>query len=199
MIVSIRGTLVEKHPHKIVVECSGIGYEVGISANTYSLMPSIGSETSVHIYHHITESEQRLFGFTSVGDKALFEQLITVKGIGPRLALTIMSGIQTADLVQAINRQDTGMLSRTPGIGKKTAERVVLELRDKVGSTSTAVVMPTGEKLIKNPSDESVSALEALGFKRNDAQQAVDKTLQEQPNITETGDLVRAALKLLYR
>ena len=118
MIVSLKGILSEKHPHRIVVDVSGVGYEVGISTQAYSALPNTGDVTFLHIYHHITEAEQRLFGFINRNDKSLFEMLITVKGIGPKLALTIMSGMVTDDLVRAISSQDTAMLSRTPGIGK---------------------------------------------------------------------------------
>jgi Holliday junction DNA helicase RuvA len=198
MIVSLNGILTEKMPHRVVIDVAGVGYEVGISTKTFSELPAQGQVALLRIYHHITESEQRLFGFTDHNDKTIFELLITVKGIGPRLALTIMSGMQTKDLVQAITQQDTAYLARTPGIGKKTAERVVLELRDKLGGSAFGS-SATGSKISAGPQQESVSALEALGFKRLDAENAVSKVLKETPENTETGDLVRSALKHLYR
>lgn len=198
MIVSLNGILTEKKPHRIVIDVAGVGYEVGISTKTYSELPPEGNSALLRIYHHITESEQRLFGFTDQNDKSVFELLITVKGIGPRLALTIMSGMQTKDLVLAITQQDTAYLARTPGIGKKTAERVVLELRDKLGGSNYESSGP-GSNIIAGPQQESLSALEALGFKRADAENAVSKVLKESPDTAETGDLVRAALKHLYR
>jgi holliday junction DNA helicase RuvA len=198
MIVTLNGILTEKKPHRIVIDVAGVGYEVGISTKTYSELPPEGKTALLRIYHHITESEQRLFGFTDQNDKIVFELLITVKGIGPRLALTIMSGMQTNDLIQAVSSQDTAYLARTPGIGKKTAERVVLELRDKLGgqALSGGASLPKGSS---GPQQESVSALEALGFKRIDAENAVSKVLKDTPEIKETGDLVRASLKHLYR
>ena len=199
MIVSLKGILTEKHPHRIVVDLSGVGYEVGISTQAYSALPNTGETTFLHVYHHITETEQRLFGFINRNDKSLFEMLITVKGIGPKLALTIMSGMITDDLVRAISSQDTAMMSRTPGIGKKTAERLVLELRDKIGSAGTQVLGTTGSVLIAGPEQEAISALEALGFKRIDAEKAVKLSVTTSASNLDTGDLVRSALQLLYR
>lgn len=181
------------------MDVSGVGYEVGISTQAYDSLPSTGKPAFLHIYHHITESEQRLFGFVNRNDKSLFEMLITVKGIGPKLALTIMSGMLTDDLARAIAKQDTVMLARTPGIGKKTAERLVVELKDKIGvgigsqSATGISLLPAG------PDQEAISALEALGFKRPDAEKAISLVLKTSPDIADTGNLVRAALQLLYR
>jgi Holliday junction DNA helicase RuvA len=198
MIVSLNGILTEKKPHRVVIDVAGVGYEVGISTKTFSELPPQGQSAILRIYHHITESEQRLFGFTDQNDKTVFELLITVKGIGPRLALTIMSGMQTNDLIKAVSQQDTAYLARTPGIGKKTAERVVLELRDKLGGAAMGD-SSAGTRLSSGSQQESISALEALGFKRADAESAVSKVLKESPETIDTGDLVRAALKHLYR
>lgn len=199
MIVSLNGILLEKHPHRIIVETNGVGYEVGISTQSYSALPEVGKNMFINIYHHITESEQRLFGFTSNNDKSLFMQLITVKGIGPKLALTIMSGMLTDDLVRAIGTQDTVMLARTPGIGKKTAERLVVELKDKIGSISTSGSVGGGLKIASGPEAEAISALEALGFKRIDAEKAVRQVIDSGADSADTGGLVRKALQLLYR
>lgn len=199
MIVSLNGILAEKHPNKVVLDVSGVGYEVGVSTQSYDSLPESGKPAFLHIYHHITENEQRLFGFVNRNDKSLFEMLITVKGIGPKLALTIMSGMLTDDLVHAIGKQDTVMLSRTPGIGKKTAERLVVELKDKIG-TSMMVGVSTGSPLQPSgPDQESISALEALGFRRQDAEKAVAQVLKSNPELNDTGNLVRTALQLLYR
>jgi len=199
MIVSLNGILAEKHPNRVVMDVSGVGYEVGISTQAYDSLPETGKPAFLHIYHHITESEQRLFGFVHRNDKSLFEMLITVKGIGPKLALTIMSGMLTDDLVRAIGQQDTAMLARTPGIGKKTAERLVVELKDKIGA-SIGSSSPSGVSFQPSgPDQESISALEALGFKRLDAEKAVAQVLKSNPELNDTGNLVRAALQLLYR
>lgn len=199
MIVSLNGILLEKHPHRIIVEAGGVGYEIGISTQSYSALPEVGKNLFINIYHHITESEQRLFGFMSNNDKSLFMQLITVKGIGPKLALTIMSGMLTDDLVRAIGTQDTAMLARTPGIGKKTAERLVVELKDKIGTITTSGQSSGGQSIHIGPESEAVSALEALGFRRIDAEKAVKQVMDSESGPTDTGGLVRKALQLLYR
>lgn len=199
MIVSLNGILAEKHPNRVVMDVSGVGYEVGISTQAYDSLPETGKTAFLHIYHHSTESEQRLFGFVHRNDKSLFEMLITVKGIGPKLALTIMSGMLTDDLVRAIGKQDTAMLARTPGIGKKTAERLVVELKDKIGTSIGSGSSFSASNQPSGPDQESVSALEALGFKRLDAEKAVAQVLKSNPELNDTGNLVRAALQLLYR
>ena len=199
MIVSLNGILAEKHPNRVVMDVSGVGYEIGISAQSYNSLPEPGKPSFLHIYHHITESEQRLFGFTNRNDKSLFEMLITVKGIGPKLALTILSGMLTEDLIHAVGKQDTAMLARTPGIGKKTAERLVVELKDKIGASLGSVSTIGTSSLPSGPDQECISALEALGFKRLDAEKAVTQVLKSNPELNDTGNLVRAALQLLYR
>lgn len=197
MIVSLKGILQDKQPNRAVVDIQGVGYETGVSTQTFTTLPAIGEAVFLHIYHHITENEQRLFGFSNPHEKSTFELLITVKGIGPRLALTILSGMNTHDLASAITRQDTVMLARTPGIGKKTAERVVLELKDKFGSVEAA--SGGAPSTPPGPVSEAASALEALGFKRSDAESALSKVRKEQPDLQDIGELVRSALKLLYR
>jgi holliday junction DNA helicase RuvA len=199
MIVSLNGILAEKQPNRIVLDLNGVGYEVGISTQAYDKLPEVGKPTFIHVYHHITETEQRLFGFVQRNDKSLFEMLITVKGIGPKLALIIMSGMLSDDLVRAISRQDTVMLAKTPGIGKKTAERLVVELKDKIGTPISGASDSTAFIPITGPEQEAISALEALGFKRIDAEKATKKVLIATPDVNDTGNLVRAALQLLYR
>jgi Holliday junction DNA helicase RuvA len=199
MIVSLNGILAEKQPNRIVLDLNGVGYEVGISTQAYDKLPEVGKSTFIHVYHHITETEQRLFGFVHRNDKSLFEMLITVKGIGPKLALIIMSGMLSDDLVRAISKQDTILLAKTPGIGKKTAERLVVELKDKIGTpifgaSESSVFIP-----ITGPEQEAISALEALGFKRLDAEKAVKQVVITTPEVNDTGNMVRSALQLLYR
>jgi Holliday junction DNA helicase RuvA len=200
MIVFLHGILAEKHPNKAIIDVSGVGYEAGISTQTFANLPKTGSDVRLLIYHHMTESEQRLFGFLDSTEKSLFELLITVKGVGPRLALTMLSGMPARDIVTSIARQDAVMLARTPGIGKKTAERLVLELKDKVGVASDAADGTTsmGVLMLPGPKTEAVFALEALGFKRNDAEKAVELASTDSGS-DDTGELVRAALKRLYK
>src|SRR5436305_6677887 len=130
MIAHLRGKLISRHPNQAIVEAAGIGYDVVISVPTFSELPSLGSEVSLHIHTHVREDQIALYGFLRSEEKHLFEKLITVSGIGPKLAVTILSGMPADDMVGAIRRNDVVRLTKIPGIGKKTAERMVLELRD---------------------------------------------------------------------
>ncbi len=132
MIAYLRGTLLEKHPNTAVVEVGGVGYEVNIPVSTFSALPDAGQTVELRIHTHVREDALSLFGFHSVDEKILFEKLIGVSGIGPKLAITVLSGLNTADLVAAIRQGQVNHLVRIPGVGKKTAERIVLELRDKL-------------------------------------------------------------------
>lgn len=198
MIYFLNGIIAEKQPNLAIIDVNGVGYAVGISSQTFAALPPTGANVFLYTYHHITETEQRLFGFLDRNEKALFELLITVKGVGPKLALSILSGMPASEIVGSISRQDAAMLARTPGIGKKTAERMVLELRDKVsvsGGTATA----GGSSISTGSAAEAASALESLGFKRIDAENAISKVLKDNDATLETGEVVRKALQLLYK
>jgi len=137
MIAHLRGKLLEKHPNQAVVETGGVGYDVTISIPTFSELTSVGSEVALHIHTHVREDQLALYGFGRPEEKQLFEKLITVSGIGPKLGITILSGMPADDMVSAIRGNDIARLTRIPGIGKKTAERMVLELRDKLPPQGT--------------------------------------------------------------
>src|SRR5580704_12395731 len=138
MIAFLRGRLLVKTPNRAIVECGGVGYEATISVATFSSLPPEGAEARLHIYTHVREDQIALFGFAEPNEKRLFEKLLTISGIGPKLAITVLSGIDTARLVTAIRAGDHATLTRIPGIGKKTAERVVLELKDKLDDMAVA-------------------------------------------------------------
>jgi holliday junction DNA helicase RuvA len=171
MIAHLRGKLLSKHPNQIVVETSGVGYEVNISVPTFSELPASGSEVTLHIHTHVREDLIALYGFLRPVEKQLFEKLMTVSGIGAKLAITILSGMAADEMAGAIRGNDVARLTRIPGIGKKTAERMVLELRDKLpaaAGTST----PTAPAM--NPTEEDVlSALVNLGYQRAAAEKAL--------------------------
>ena len=132
MIAHLRGKLLAKHPNQAIVETGGVGYDVTISVPTFSDLPAAGGEVALHIHTHVREDALALYGFLRSSEKTLFEKLITVSGIGPKLAITILSGMAADEMVNAIRGNDIARLTRIPGIGKKTAERMVLELRDKL-------------------------------------------------------------------
>src|ERR1700752_2089748 len=141
MIAHLRGTLLAKQPNQAIVEAHGVGYDVAISVPTFSEMPAAGSEVALHIHTHVREDALSLYGFLRLAEKHLFEKLLSVSGIGPKLAITILSGMPVDEMVNAIRAGDVARLTRIPGIGKKTAERMVLELRDKLpASTGTTEV-----------------------------------------------------------
>src|SRR5487761_1734099 len=146
MIAHLRGRLLSKTPQTAVVEASGVGYEVTISIPTFTALPAEGNEVSLLIYTHVREDALALFGFMSRTEKKLFEKLLSISGIGPKLAVTVLSGLPPERLISAIHGQDHATLTRIPGVGKKTAERIVLELKDKLDElgapTVSGVVTP---------------------------------------------------------
>lgn len=195
MIAFLKGYIEELLPDKALLDVRGVGYRVEISSQTFEqLNPE--TEVKLLIYHHITDSDQRLFGFYTQDEKELFEKLITVKGVGPKLGLTIVSGLPAGLLIKAIASSDTASLSRVPGIGKKTAERIALELKDKIGDVSARSV--SGVQLSNSITEEVISALESLGFKKKEAEQAVVKVLQKD-DIRTVPAAIKEALALLNR
>jgi Holliday junction DNA helicase RuvA len=171
MIAHLRGKLLAKHPNQAVVETAGVGYDVIISVPTFSDLPAAGAEVAFHIHTHVREDAIALYGFLRLAEKALFEKLITVSGIGPTLAIKILSGMAADEMTGAIRGNDVARLTRIPGIGRKTAERMVLELRDKLpeprtGATPASPVMSATE-------EDVLSALVNLGYQRAVAEKAV--------------------------
>ncbi len=171
MIAHLRGKLLAKHPNQAIVEAGGVGYDVNISVPTFSSLPDAGSEVALFIHMHVREDMLALYGFLQTADKTLFEKLISVSGIGPKLANTILSGMpETSQIVNAIRTGDLTRLTRIPGVGKKTAERMVLELRDKfpvvgVEQTPRAAATPVREDV--------TSALINLGYKPGEVEKAL--------------------------
>jgi holliday junction DNA helicase RuvA len=171
MIAHLRGRLIAKHPNQAIVEASGVGYDINISVPTFSQLPALGTEIAFHVHTHVREDSIALFGFLRPAEKQLFERLICVSGIGPKLAITILSGMPADEMVGAIRGNDVARLTRIPGIGKKTAERMVLELRDKLQDFGAPSVAAPA-----SPIEEDVlSALVNLGYQRPAAERALAK------------------------
>jgi holliday junction DNA helicase RuvA len=171
MIAHLRGKLLAKHPNQAIVETGGVGYDVTISVPTFSDLPAVGGEVGLHVHTHVREDTIALYGFLLASEKRLFEKLITVSGIGPKLAITILSGMAADEMVNAIRSNDLARLTRIPGIGKKTAERMVLELRDKLppekaGETAAVPTLSAVE-------EDVLSALVNLGYQRAAAERAL--------------------------
>jgi Holliday junction DNA helicase RuvA len=169
MIAHLRGTLISKHPNQAIVEAAGVGYEVSISIPTFSALPALGAEVRMFIHTHVREDALALFGFLRNDEKQLFERLISVSGIGPRLAITVLSGMPLDAMIAAIQGNNVAALTRVPGIGKKTAERMVLELRDKLDSFGVAAV-EVGASPVQ---EDVISALINLGYQRPLAEKAM--------------------------
>jgi Holliday junction DNA helicase RuvA len=175
VIAFLRGTLLEKHPNQVVLSAGGVGYEVTVPISTFSALPNAGAEAALHIHTHVREDAISLFGFHSREEKILFEKLIGVSGIGPKLAVTVLSGLATSDLVAAIRLGQVEQLVRIPGVGKKTAERIVLELRDKLDVPGIAVSAAASAGALTALEQDVLSALVNLGCARPAAEAAVRK------------------------
>jgi len=178
MIAHLRGILLEKHPNQAVVEAGGVGYDVVIPVSTYAALAEPGQEVRLRIHTHVREDAIQLFGFSTGEEKMLFEKLISVSGIGPKLGITVLSGLAAADLIAAIRAGATERLVRIPGVGKKTAERIILELREKLpeaagGATPQAV--PEGKAAFSALEQDVLSALTNLGCTPAAAEAAVRK------------------------
>lgn len=174
MIAHIWGKVVEKYANSTIVDVSGVGYEVQVSLSDYERLV-VGEDIKLHTYHHIREQSQELFGFTSLAAKKLFELLITVQGVGPKAALAILSLDEAEAVRNAIANSDTTYIARASGVGKKTAERVVVDLSDKVGTPLRYDVnLPSGISHVLHHTDEALEALMALGYSLNDATNALE-------------------------
>jgi Holliday junction DNA helicase RuvA len=193
MIAHLRGKLISKHPNQAIVEAGGVGYEVNISIPTFSGLPALGSDVSVFVHTHVREDALALYGFLRAEDKQLFEKLISVSGIGPKLAITILSGMPADAMVSAIKGNNLAALTRIPGIGKKTAERMVLELRDKLDAFGAAAALPP----VSPVEEDVISAMVNLGYQRG----AVEKALAQLGKTSEDSfdALFRKALAALAK
>ncbi|MGA8938330.1 MAG: Holliday junction branch migration protein RuvA [Acidobacteriaceae bacterium] len=195
MIAHLRGQILSKTPNAVVIDCNGVGYELAISVTTYTELGDIGAEARLHVHTHVREDALQLFGFAEPTEKRLFEKLLTISGIGPKLAITVLSGISADRLVGAIRGGDHATLTRIPGIGKKTAERVVLELKDKLDdmagfTTEGAAVRPS----LGATAEDVLSALVNLGYARPAAQKAVETAAKDAAVSPDFERLFRAAM-----
>jgi holliday junction DNA helicase RuvA len=195
MIAHLRGRLFAKQPGQAIVEAGGVGYDVTISVPTYTALPAEGAEVSLYIYTQVREDALALFGFRERDEKRLFERLITVSGVGPKLAVTILSGLDPERTVAAIRGQDHATLTRIPGVGKKLAERLVVELKEKLEDFAAAAPVPG----VTAPAAEDVlSALVNLGYQRPAAMKAIETAVEKDKAAGEGFDaLFRAALKVI--
>lgn len=202
MIGRLNGILLEKQPPHLLLEVGGVAYELQASMQTFYLLPEIGQQIILHTHFVVREDAQQLFGFKELHERALFRTLLKVNGIGPKSALAILSSITPDDFVRCVAEQNAAALQRLPGIGKKTAERLIIEMRDRLADweSGDAINVPelnnkTGfNSVIKNAEQDAVSALLSLGFKPQEASRLVAKVAVENLSSEE---LIRLALKEL--
>jgi holliday junction DNA helicase RuvA len=191
VIGRLAGQLIEKRPPTVVVDVHGVGYEVDVPMSTFFLLPATGAAVTLHTYMVVREDAQLLFGFATDEERQVFRKLLKISGIGARTALAVLSGMSVSELYQAVSSHDGARLVRIPGIGKKTAERLLLELRDKL-SASTGLTTSGGTVEIRS---DALNALLALGYSEKEATHALANITPETP----VQDALRTALKLLSK
>jgi holliday junction DNA helicase RuvA len=195
VIAHLRGRVLRKSPQEVVVDVDGIGYKVAIPVSTFYRLGEEGTEVSLRVHTHVREDALALFGFLTAHEQDLFERLIQVAGVGPKLAVNILSGIEAAELAAALRTSDVARLTRIPGVGKKTAERLVVDLKDKMPPVLTpaqeAETLPPA-----TPKEDLLSALAHLGYSRGEAERGVDRALREDGD-GRFEDLLRRALRVV--
>jgi holliday junction DNA helicase RuvA len=200
MIAFLRGKVLDKHPNKLIVDVQGVGYEVHVPLSTYYDVGDEGSEVTLRVHTHVREDALQLYGFLTPLEQQVFERLIGISGIGPRLAVAVLSGIDPRELVGAVQRSDVARLTKIPGVGKKTAERIVLELKDRLQQLAGAPA--AGVAAAETPADrlreDLVSALVNLGYHRPQAEKTIESTLNSGTGLGFEQAL-RQALKGLMR
>ena len=197
MITFLEGILVERQPNRAVIVCGGVGYELAIPLSTFDHLPEAGQSYRILTRLIVREDAHLLFGFASRSERALFDLLLVVSRVGPKLALAVLSGLSVTQIRQAIAFQDAAMLASIPGCGLKTAERIVVELKDRIakGTTGAERWAPSKGKARSGPLEEAMAALMALGYSRPEAQEAVSQAAKDLGGAaTSTEDVVRAAL-----
>jgi holliday junction DNA helicase RuvA len=208
MIALLRGQLLEKHPNRVLVDVHGVGYDVQVPVSTFYQAGEPGTEVVLRIHTHVREDQIALFGFASMLEQQLFERLIGVNGIGPKLALAVLSGIEPKDLVAAVQQADVARLTRIPGVGRKTAERITLELRDRLPAVAELPVAGGGpvDEAHRSLRDDVISALVNLGYQRPPVEKAVEQVLKSSEASTKSAAsgqafelVLRQALRQLSR
>ena len=195
MIAFLHGILVDKTPSSVTLDVNGVGYSVSISLGTYDRLPATGSVCRLLTCHHIREDAQVLFGFVQPEEKKMFERLVEVNGVGPRLALNVLSGLTVAELSLAIAESNVKRISSVHGVGKKTAERIVVELRDRVNPLEALAGRTTDGGDARNAMlRDTTMALGSLGFPQDQARKMIQAVLDANPAVTDTETLLRKAL-----
>lgn len=195
MIGRISGLLLEKIPPLVLVDVRGVGYEIDVPMSTFYNLPAIGTEIVLHTHLVVREDVHLLFGFATEAERSVFRQLVKISGVGARTALALLSGLSVADLHQAVAAQDSGRLTKIPGVGKKTAERLLLELRDKLGTGAIGVSEAAGGVRVASSGSDVLNALLSLGYNDREASFAI----RQLPADLNVADGIRQALKILSK
>ena len=199
MIARLAGMLAEKAPGRVIVDVQGVGYDVQVPLSTFYVVGELGTVVTLRVHTHVREDMIALYGFATTLEQELFERLISISGIGPKLALSVLSGIEPPDLVRAIKAQDVARLTAIPGVGKKTAERIGLELKDRMPPSLQAAAdtlkPPAAEDQLR---EDLLSALVNLGYQRVPAEKAIERELQRIPD-APFEDALRAVLRALMK
>ena len=195
MIGRLQGKVIEKQAPDLLIDVQGVGYEVLVSLNTFFSVPAVGESVTLHTHFVVREDVQQLYGFGTQSERQLFRHLIKVNGVGPKMALAILSGMSANDFAMCVHNNDIATLVKLPGVGKKTAERLLIEMRDKIGDVdATAGGSVAGAREVKpDISQEAESALIALGYKPTDAAKIISRVASE--SVSDAGELIRLALK----
>ena len=196
MIAHLKGRVLRKSPQEVIVDVGGVGYRVNIPVSTFYRLGEEGAEVSLRVHTHVREDALALFGFLTGHEQDLFERLIQVAGVGPKLAVNILSGIEAAELASALRGSDIARLTRVPGVGKKTAERLILELKDKMPPAAEAATEADAEAAAATPKEDLLSALAHLGYSRVEAERGVDRALRDD-GTGRFEDLLRRALQIV--
>lgn len=199
MIAKLTGQLSTKAPSHIILDVHGVGYEVLIPLSTYFSLPDLQASISLNILTNVREDAIQLFGFLTVSEKEAFVMLTGISGVGGKLALSVLSTLSVPDLIAAIQTNDGDKLASVPGIGKKSASRIVLELKDKVGRLDIDSALPTQQTVPDQIEEDAVSALVNLGYRPRDVKDMITKICREHSTPLELDDLIREALKLLSK
>jgi len=199
MVAYLKGKLSSKLPTAITIDCGGVGYEVNVSLSTFDKLPQIDEQLQIFIYYSFNQNDGvRLYGFLTAAEKQLFQQLISISKIGPKIALGILSGISVNDLIRAIQIGDIVLISTVPGIGKKTAERLVIELKDKVGNIKVGDDFMTANAVERDILHETETALVTLGYKRFEIKKAIAEISQNH-QFTSSEEAIKMVMKSLYK
>jgi len=197
MISFLRGRVIDKQPNRVVVDVAGVGYDVHVPLSTFYEVGDEGADIALRVHLHVREDVLQLYGFLTELERQLFERLISISGIGPKLAIAVLSGMEPSDLVTAVQRADVARLVGIPGIGRKTAERLVLELKDRLPQVGPA--LPAGQQAPVSTGDrlraDLLSALQNLGYHRPQAEKAIDATLQNSAAAANFEQALRGALR----